>query len=264
MFVNRGIIKARTNRLFHTLFTMLSLRAFAEEDGNNSDVDPDAPKGNSGVINYEDLIAKARKEEKEKQYKAIEKLKGQIDTLTRQHNDDLLAYAGLETKYNDLKASFDNGQSPDVKALQEKVSLLENENKTLKTKVSDFESKPPVNEEEIENRIRQQLQAEYEVRAYKAEKLLEHKEDILVPELVFGETKEQIDESLKKALERSAEIRKSLGISKDTKPQKRTPKTPSNPSISGIQDKEINMEKLATMDVRSPEYAELRKQLGLH
>ena len=91
---------------------------------------------------------------------------------------------------------------------------------------------------------------------------MELKDDILVPELVMGSTKEEIDASIQSALERSAKIKESLGITKDGK-QKRTPKTPSNPSVSGIQDKEISLEYLASLDVSSPEYAKVRKQLGL-
>ena len=61
-------------------------------------------------------------------------------------------------------------------------------------------------------------------------------------------------------MERSAEIKKNLGY--DSKP-KRTPKTPSNPSVNTFQDNEVSIERLATMDVRSPEYSELRRKLGL-
>ena len=57
-------------------------------------------------------------------------------------------------------------------------------------------------------------------------------------------------------------IRSEIANAKTKK--KTTPKTPANPSSSSVQDKDISLERLATMDVRSPEYAELRKQLGLH
>ena len=93
--------------------------------------------------------------------------------------------------------------------------------------------------------------------------MAELKDDILVPELVMGTTKEEIDASIQSALDRSAEIKKNLGISTDKKQTKRTPKSPANPSVSSVQDNEVSLERLATMDVRSKEYAELRKQLGL-
>ena len=88
------------------LFGGLTLKAFAEENPTNDeggDGGDGTPAKKQPTINYEDLIAKARKEEKDKQYKTIEKLKGQIDTLTQQHNDDLLAKADLEKQLKDAQ-----------------------------------------------------------------------------------------------------------------------------------------------------------------
>ena len=236
---NCGITAEMSNEKIKKLIEAISLKAFADEGGSGDDPD-DSAGGDGGVktptINYEDLIAKARKEEKEKQYKTIEKLKGQVATLTEQHNNDLLVKADLEKAKKDLE-----------------------------DKVSKFEGQKPVNREEVEAEVRAELEKEYEVKTYKVEKMAEYKDDILVPELVMGTTKEEIDASIQSALERSKQIRESLGISDGTKTKKKTtPKTPANPSSSSVQNKDISLERLATMDVRSPEYAELRKQLGLH
>ncbi len=248
------------------LIEAISLRAFAEED-NTSPEDNNTSEGvKTPTINYEDLIAKARKEEKEKQYKTIEKLKGQIETLTNQHNDDLLVKASFEKQLqeaNEKLTKAGSGDSEEVKTLKETIKGLEKEKEDLDKKVKGYEANKPVSREEIEAEVRAELENEYEVKTYKATKMAELKDDLLVPELVFGNTKEEIDASIQTALERSAEIRKNLGISSDKKSNKRTPKSPSNPSVSGIQDTEISLERLATMDVRSPEYAQLRKQLGL-
>ena len=249
----RGSIAERKNVLMEKICGLFVLSAYAEE------VNPTPPTPPTPTVNYEELIAKARKEEKDKQYKTIDSLKGQVSLLTEQHNKDILAYADLERKYKDLEQSTGN-----VKSLQEKITTLEAEKTQLQEKLTAFENKPPINEEEIRNKLKSeiegQIKAEYDVKLYKAEKLAENKDTILVPELVTGNTKEEIDTSIQKALERSAEIRKSLGI--DEK-QKRTPKTKS-PSVNSIQDKEISVETIANMDVRSPEYAELRRKLGLH
>ena len=85
-----------------------------------------------------------------------------------------------------------------------------------------------------------------------------------MPELIGGNTKEDIDKSIEAALTRSAEIKKSLGIDDkgEKKKEKRTPKTPANPSGS-VGGKEISLEYLQSLDVKSKEYAEVRKQLGL-
>ena len=243
----------------------LSLKAFADE-GTQDGGEGGTQTTPTVSINYEDLIAKARKEEKEKQYKAIEKLKGQVATLTEQHNGDLLKIADLEKKLQeatDKLTKAGSGDSEEVKTLKDTVKSLEADKKDLEAKVADFEAKKPVNREEVEAEVRAELEAEYEVKTYKAQKMAELKDDILVPELVMGTTKEEIDNSIQSALERSAEIKKNLGISADNKPSKRTPKSPANPSVSKVQDTQVSLDRLASMDVRSPEYAELRKQLGL-
>ncbi len=258
---NRGIIAGMSNGTIKKAIEAFSLRAFAEESNEGEGGTQTTPQ-----TNFEDLIAKARKEEKEKQYKTIDKLKTQVSSLTDQHNDDLLRVADLEKQLkeaNDKLTSAGSGDSEAVKTLKDTIKGLEQDKETLSKKVKEFEDKPPVSREEVEADVRRQLEAEYEVKTYRMTKMTELKDEILVPELVFGNTVEEIDASIQKALERSNEIRKNLGITAGNKPNKRTPKSPSNPSVSGVQDTEVSMEKLATMDVRSKEYAELRRQLGL-
>ena len=261
---NSGIIAGMSNEAIKRRFIeAISLKAFADE-GEDTTTNGDEGVKNT-TINYEDLIAKARKEEKEKQYKTIEKLKAQINTLTEQHNNDLLKVADFEKQLQEANDRFTKAgasDSEEVKTLKESVKTLEKERDDLDKKVKDYEAKKPVDREEVVAEVRAELEAEYEVKTYKATKMLEMKDDILVPELVFGNTKEEIDASIQSALERSEEIRKNLGIS-GKKSDKRTPKSPANPSVSGVQDKEISLERLATLDVRSPEYAEIRKQLNL-
>lgn len=259
---NCGIIVGNCSEAIKKLIEAMSFKAFAEEP---TDGDNDEGAKNTPSINYEDLIAKARKEEKEKQYKTIEKLKGQVATLTEQHNNDLLVKADLEKKLQDANEKLTkagSGDSEEVKTLKETIKSLEKEKDELDKKVKEFESQKPVSREEVEAEVKAELEKEYEVKTYKATKMAELKDDILVPELVFGSTKEEIDASIQTALARSADIKKSLGLT-DNKPSKRTPKSPANPSMSGVQDKEVSLERLATMDVRSPEYAQLRQQLGL-
>ena len=267
---NRGIIAGMSNEAIKKVIEAISLRAFADEGADpddNSGADGGEGAKTTPTINYEDLIAKARKEEKEKQYKTIEKLKGQIATLTEQHNNDLLVKADLEKQLkeaNDKLTTAGSGDSEEVKTLKETIKTLEKDKADLDKKVKDYEANKPVSREEVEAEVRAELEAEYEVKTYKATKMAELKDDILVPELVMGTTKEEIDASIQSALDRSAEIKKNLGISTDKKQTKRTPKSPANPSVSSVQDNEVSLERLATMDVRSKEYAEMRKQLGLH
>ena len=265
---NRGIFVGMTNETIKNIIEAVSLKAFAE-DGETDDkggADDDAG-AKAPTINYEDLIAKARKEEKEKQYKTIEKLKGQIETFTKQHNDDLIIVADLKEKLAKAEAKLSTAgtsDSEEVKTLKAELKTAQDSVASLTADLEKFKNTKPVSREEVEAEDRAELETEYEVKTYKATKMAELKDDILVPELVMGTTKEEIDASIQSALDRSAEIKKSLGIEDGKKqPQKRTPKSPANPSVSGIQDKEISMEYLASLDVGSKEYAEVRKQLGL-
>lgn len=257
---NCGIIAGMSNEAIKKVIDSLTLKAFADEGstGDNTGEGETTPP----TVNYEDLIAKARKEEKDKQYKAIEKLKGQVSTLTEQHNTDLLAKADLEKKLqeaNDKLTKAGSGDSEEVKTLKETIEGLKKDKEALNKKVKEYEATPIVNRDEVVTEVRAELEKEYEVKTYKATKMAELKDEILVPELVFGSTKEEIDASIKSALERSNEIRKNLGIQNT----QRTPKSPANPSVSKVQDNDVSLERLATMDVRSPEYAKLRQQLGL-
>ena len=249
---------------------VLDVHADEGEDTNSGDGKEPDDNGNSKTptINYEDLISKARTEEKNKQYKNIEKLKGQIDTLTKQHNDDLLKIGqleeDLETANNKLK-NVGQGDSEEIKTLKGEISTLTKEKEDLEKHIKAIEDST-ISREELETEIRTELEEEYKTKTYKATKMAELKDDILVPELVIGNTVEEIDASIELALEKSKAIKEKLGITEDGKPkspQGRTPKTPSNPSVSRVQDSQFSTEYIASLDVRSPEYAEVRKQLGL-
>lgn len=271
MFKNRGIIVEDGVAPIKTIIEALSLKAFAEEVEGGSESDDkggedDKSSKSAPTINYEDLIAKARREEKEKQYKTIDKLKSQVNAMTEQHNNDLLVIADLQKKLDEATTKLSTagkGDSEEVQTLKTEIKTLTDDKAKLEKQVKDFESQTSVDRSEVEAEVRKELEAEYKVKTYKAEKLAELKDDILVPELVGGDTVEEIDATIQKALDRSAEIRKSLGASA-SKDSKRTPKRVSNPSVNHVQDADVSLEKLASMDVRSPEYAELRKQLGLH
>ena len=107
---NCGIIVGMSNEAIKKVIEAISLRAFADEGGAPED---HSEGSTTPTINYEDLIAKARKEEKEKQYKTIEKLKTQINTLTEQHNSDLLKVADLEKQLKEANDKLTTAGSGD-------------------------------------------------------------------------------------------------------------------------------------------------------
>ena len=259
-------VKKNFKDFFSTVSRSLVLNVHADEEGGDEPKEGDEPK-NTPTINYEDLISKARAEEKAKQYKTIEKLKGQIETLTKQHNEDLLKIGQLEEDLKTANSKLQTagqGDSEEIKTLKATISTLTKEKEELEKKIKDIEDNT-VTREELENEIRTELEAEYTTKTYRAEKMAELKDEILVPELVIGNTVEEIDASIEVALEKSKSIREKLGIvdGQPKSPQGRTPKTPSNPSMSRVQDSQFSMEYIAGLDVSSPEYAEFRKQMGL-
>lgn len=251
----KGIFKAIVDNFF--------VNAYADEEN------PTEGGGSQSTINYEHLIAQARKEEKDKLYGQIEKLKAQVEVLTKQNNESLLAKGKAETELADLKKKADKGDSEEVAKLKEQIAKLEEENKKLKEETPNAEE------------IRKEIEAEYEVKLYAKEQLAENKDKILsvFAEKVEGKTKEEIDEAIKKAIESSDSIRKELGVdekdskdkkekkeSKDAekKDKKETPANPPapNPTNDNSTDK-FNLEEVAKLDPRSKEYAEWRKSVGL-
>lgn len=291
----RGSIVAKSREVIKTIIGSISLPVYAEGPGGTP-AGSEGDKGGSGgdpaqtsepVVNYEDLIAKARNEEKKKQYSTIEKLRAQVNTLTQQHNDDLLKIAGLEEAKKaaeDKLTTAGKGDSETVATLRKELDTEKKARTKAETELADLK-KNTVSREDVEKEVREELEKEFAVRTYRAEQLAAHASEILVPELVMGDTKEAIDTSIQSAIARSNEIRKNLGINtpaggQQTQPQGqnntvpqgmffqqmsqgRTPGSPASPSIDPVQGGGVSMERLATMDVSSKEYADLRKQLGL-
>ena len=244
------------------LFGNLFLTAFADEAPT-----ADPPKGDSPSINYEQLIAQARKEEKDKLYPQIEKLKAQIEVLTQQSNEALLAKGAVEKEFADFKASQKKGDSEEVTKLKAQVEALTKENEDLK--------KNTVSEEEL----RKQFEEEYSVKLYAKDKLTENKDKILsvFAEKVTGKTKEEIDKAIEQAIASSDEIRKELGVDSKKEPEKKETskkdsdskdKKQSNPPAPNPQGGEgekgkYDLEYIQSLDPRSEEYAKWRKSVGL-
>lgn len=239
----------------------LFLTAFAEENP------AEPPKNEGNTMNFEQLIAQARREEKEKLYPQIEKLKAQAEVLTKQVNEALLAKGAVEKELADLKESQKKGDSEEVTKLKAQVEALKSENDDLK--------KNTVSEEDL----RKKLEEEYQVKLYAKDKLAENKDKILsvFAEKVVGNTKEEIDSAIEKAIASSDEIRKELGVedkkklekkdNKDSEGRKES-KSQNNPPAPNPQGGEgekgkFDLEYIQSLDPRSEEYAKWRKSVGL-
>ena len=260
--------KLRGNKLAERIFNMISgnLTVFAD-DGNNDD-------GNkSPQVNYEELIAKARKEEKQKLYGEIEGLKSQVKMLTENNNKLLLEKAEAEKALEQFKKDSKNGNDETVKELEAKIEVLTGELEKVKKAKEELESNK-VDEKEI----REKIEAEYEIKDYvKTEKekydkvILNHLKDT-----VKGATKEEVDESVKKAVEESNKIRADLGIEPVTlesladdkqddkkKGDKKHKKAPApNPNNDPNNDELLSEEFVDKLDpMRNPKaYAEWREK----
>lgn len=216
-------------------------------------------------INFEQAIARARKEEKDKLYPRIQKLEEDNKALQGSVNKYLLENAALK---EELEKQKNKPQDPKIKELEDKVASLEAENKTLK------ESTP--NEDEI----RQKVAKEYEVKLYAQEQIAANKGSILsiLTSEITGTTKEEIDTAIANAKEKTRSIKKDLGLDVDdeedddskksggkkTPPaQKKQKKAPAASPASDSDGEEFDAEYIRNLDPRSKEYAEFRKKMGL-
>ena len=259
MFIKSGFIAKQSTDLCKQrgLYRGLLLRAFADE-GDNGGSEGNEP---AQQINFETLIANARKEEKEKLYPRIKKLEDENKALVQTNNDNLMKLATAQRELDELKAN--NGESQKVKDLETQLANAQAEITTLK------ESTP--NEEEIRARI----EAEYEVKMYRTTKLSEGSDKILAvfADEVKGATKEEIDASFDRAVEKTVQTKKQLGLVDDEGNPIETKKSPkkedkksvtppvANPSTE--EDEKFDLDYVQNLDPRSKEYAEFRKKMGL-
>lgn len=239
----------------------LMLRAFAEGEPDNG--------GNNGgdtgkdTVNFEQMVARARKEEKDKLYPRIQKLEEEKSNLVSSVNNYLLEIATLKKDKEELVAKGDN--SKEVTELNAKIEALQEKNKTLQ------ESMPK--EETIRKTIRKELEQEYEVKLYLKDQLTANKETILTAFAsgVTGKTKEEVDKSIKEAQEKSLGIKKELGlvdekgnpIEKDNGAGKGNKKPPMNIPNDNEVNKEFDLATIQALDPSSKEYKEFRKKIGL-
>ena len=271
MYSNRGLKAKTTKEILSALFGAHIILAHADEaDGNNGGTNGDEP------INYEALIAKARKEEKDKLYSKIQSLENENKNLIKNCN-------GYITKIGELEASLEKAQGNsvdpnEVKSLRDKITTLEAEKEALNSKITELEKEDPEKEATLRASITAEVESAYaqklELEKYKSEVLDKNKEKLLssFSANVSGNSKEEIDSALEKAINQSLEIKKELGLvddegnpinprkkSSEPKPNKPRQANPANNSGTSTYD----LDYIRSLDPSSPEYKEFRKQMGL-
>lgn len=247
--------------------------------GNNVPNGSSEPGGNSGgapsvpQINYEDLVARARKEEKDKLYGQIRGLKDDLKLMTKSNNDNLLKVGQLQAELDALKSG---GDSEEVTQLKNKITSLETEIANLKSSA--------VDEKTLRESIEAEFKADYEVKLYRIEKLgTEDVKNGVLPmflDAITGKTKEEIDASIQEAMNKTAQAREQLGIKSDggssatntnTSPASThsfgntvvNPVDPSHSAFEGATDFDF----VRNLDLNNPEdfkkYKEWKSKVGL-
>ena len=221
------------------------MKAKAEE----STVETTVEDTTTPVVNYEDLIAKARKEEKDKLYSQLQGKDTKINDLTEKNNSLLLGLSSKDEEIKTLKNEIKGLKSANTKSDNEMIRTLEEEKNNLLATIDQLKNEQ-AQLEEIESRIKN----EYEVKLYRMEKLNTVGDEI-ISELVTGTTKEEIDASFEVAKAKYDSIKERY-ISKTTQ------SIPvANVDTSSLNTNSINAADISKMS--SSEWAEYRAKLGL-
>lgn len=268
MYTNRYPFAKQNGKSFFSKFIYgMSMPVHADGEPPTDPPTPN-PAPATPPVNFEEMIARVRREEKDKLYGRIKKLEDENATLRTSNNDYILKIAGYQTQVDKLTADLEAAKKQDnegeVKKLNDKIQSLTAELEEAKKNVPD------------EAAIRAQVEAEYEVKLYLKDKLAENSDKILpvFVEGVTGKTKEEIDASITAAVDKSTKTKKDLGLIDDdgnpvggAKGKKKSDKTPkTNPPVvnpAPVDTEEFDPDYVRNLDPRSPEYAEFRKKMGL-
>lgn len=268
MFKNRDslIVELKKGAFRKFFISALAEEANNEGDGN-SNPSSNKSQSNSAPYNFEEMIARVRREEKDKLYSRIEGLEKDNNSLTSSLNTQLLRNAALFEELEKLKQKNSETDS-------EEVSKLKGENDRLRGEIQTLKESSPKEEE-----IRSAIEKEYELKMYIKDKISENKDSILsmFTSEIKGSTKEEVDSSIEAVKEKTLSIKKDLGLVDEngnpvstnkgttTKEDKKTKvkKPPVSAPSEGSEEETFDADYIRGLDPRSPEYAEFRKKIGL-
>ena len=227
---------------------MFVAKAEEPEQGSEPQSQPQQPQ-TQPTVNFEDLITKARAEEKAKLYPKIQKLEGENAKLVEKNNSLLLDLGTKDAEISDLKSQIEKSKSSKEATESETVKALKDEIKTLKATIKDMES----NAVDVDA-LTESIRGEYDVKLYREQRLREVGETV-IPELVMGTTKEEIDASITNAQARFNDIIAKHGATHVTPTV-----TPNNVNTQSLNVKDLSVEDISRMTPE--EWAEKRKMLG--
>jgi chromosome segregation ATPase len=220
------------------------------DNKNAGTLTPPAPTPSAPPVNYEDLIAKARAEEKQKVYGEIEKLKEDKAKLTERVNQLVLQLGEKEEAIKAVEKDVADKDKQIDTLTKEGTKNMDKATKDLSEKVAELEKQLAVKDAEIT-----QIKNQVEIDKYVAEKTKDLDEDFR--DMVVGSTKEEIDASYEKAKAKYDKIASKFA----TTTKEDTPLIPKVPTNVNEAFKNIKPEDIANMSAK--EWKEHRKTLGL-
>lgn len=207
------------------------------------------------VINYEDLIAKARSDEKNKLYPEIEKLKKELEEKTEKVNAYLISVAEKDELIKDLQKQIETAKEEGAKEMGANV---EGTKKELETQIAELQKQLEAKDVEFTA-----YKTEQELATYKAEKLKDVDETVV--EMVTGKTKEEIDASVEKAKAFYEKVASKFGGDKkeEEPPAKKAGAPLPKPNLGNLESifKNVTDEQISMMSPQ--QYAEFRKSIGM-
>lgn len=204
---------------------------------NTTNATPSDPKP-SGSVNFEELIAKARKEEKDKLYPEITSLKSKNNDLLLVIGERDKKIAELDSKISELEKQVEESTGKVSASKSKEIS-------ELRATISKLEA-----DLEISKRDTEEIKTRSELELYKVTKISQAGAEV-IPELVSGSTREEIDAAIEASKQRYQEI-----ISKATGGV-RLP----NPSTTKLNETFSNKTPEDIRKMSREEYAEFRKQV---
>lgn len=271
---NKSEFNAETKRGFLKVMSVLStpfaMKVLADT-GSGGGTEPTPPASSTNPVNFEQLIAQARKEEKEKLYPQIEKLKSENANMVSAINNYLLRIGELEKLVEKLQSEEGSSEKDkQIADLTKQVNDLTSELNQLKESLVD------------EDTLRQQIAKEYDDK-YKLDKFkdtaIAEAGDAILPVFVAevtGTTEDEIKTAIENAKKKTFDTKKSLGLiddegnpvgvqsaPPDNKSQQQQVSTPPATVPSATGTEKFDVEYVRSLVPGTPEYAEWRKKMGL-
>lgn len=253
------------------VLSILALNVHADE--GIVETPPTGSTGGTGgsPIDVTALINTARQEEKDKLYPQINSLKEKLKLATDSCNDAMLKAAEWKQKYEEAVKKAENGEdTEEVKNLKAQIEVLNNKIKELQDNSPD------------EATLRTKIEKEYEVKNHLASVREKNKGSVLdvFMDEIKGETIEDIDASLQRAIEKSNSVREQVtgsttptGQTTTPTPQQSVvqsnPTPPATPPVANPNGSEVPKDKFSdpayirSLTPGTPEYNEFRKHIGL-